>query len=541
MDPTVAIACIDEEVSKHRLLVSDLCAQRNSVMPIFRLPNEILASIFTHGARNYHEGNDPISFRVPHWVNVSYVCRHWRDVALSCPTLWTFHFTMSLRWTEELLARSKQASLKIRIKHNSLKSRSWWSDLLEKVLNHAERIQELHLLDIPTTLFPTRLPYAPRLQILDIDIWVRDHSEWTSTINYGDIPSLHTLKLTNFPPPWHLFNLSRVTTLVLCCVPASFRQNLVEFLATLSRMQALTVLHLRDALRSVLSSGASSVSPKVGLPYLARLFVLAPFSTVVALLSCINISLKTQVKLKMISEDGISIDDYAQLPSLFAQIFSQSEDLLSLGPTFRSLIVYPSLYQSTFAVYASELSDCNPLLPNPYPPQECDPPLMIDVETNQSIHQGNRDHIVSDICCAIPSAHVQTLQVINPPLSPDFWRKTLGHLRGLRYVKLSDGCVPDLVSLFTVLETPNWHVANNHDLTRDREIVPALEELELYRIRFRDEDSWSQELLLDAYKAHHFRIVLTDCTYGEDEWGFPDDYSDFDSPLTPFAVMADDI
>ena len=112
-------------------------------MLIFRLPDEILASIFTHGARDYHEGNGHASFCVLDWVSVSYVCRHWRDAALDCPILWTYHFTMSLRWTEELMARSKQASLKIRIEYSSLGSRSWWSDLVEKVLNHAERIQDL--------------------------------------------------------------------------------------------------------------------------------------------------------------------------------------------------------------------------------------------------------------------------------------------------------------------------------------------------------------------------------------------------------------
>ncbi|KAF8557608.1 hypothetical protein OG21DRAFT_1505103 [Imleria badia] len=47
----------------------------------------------------------------------SSVCRYWRGVALDCPTLWAYHFVVSLRWTEELLARSQQTSLKIRIQH----------------------------------------------------------------------------------------------------------------------------------------------------------------------------------------------------------------------------------------------------------------------------------------------------------------------------------------------------------------------------------------------------------------------------------------
>ena len=174
---------------------------------------------------------------------------------------------------------------------------------------------------IPVTLFPAWLSlYAPRLQILDIS--AMDHSEWTSATNYWDIPSLHTLKLTNCPLPWHSLDLSKVTTLVLFCVPASFRQNLVEFLATLGRMQALTVLYLGNALRYILSSGTFSVSPEVALPCLARLSVVASPSTVIALLSCISIPVETQVRLKILV-DATSVDDFAELSLVLAQRFNQ--------------------------------------------------------------------------------------------------------------------------------------------------------------------------------------------------------------------------
>ena len=51
---------------------------------------------------------------------------------------------------------------------------SWWSLLVEKVLNHADRIQEL-CLSIRGDLLPTQVSLnAPRLQILDIRLeWVK--------------------------------------------------------------------------------------------------------------------------------------------------------------------------------------------------------------------------------------------------------------------------------------------------------------------------------------------------------------------------------
>ena len=62
----------------------------------------------------------------------------------------------------------------------------------------------------------------------------------------------------------------------------------------------------------------------------------------------------------------------------------------------------------------------------------------------------NMDHIICDVCCCIPLIHVQTFHVVNPPFSPDFWRKILGHLHGLRRLRPSDGYMPDLISPLTL-------------------------------------------------------------------------------------------
>ncbi|KAF8437306.1 hypothetical protein L210DRAFT_2365089 [Boletus edulis BED1] len=114
--PDMAVAAqarrVDEEIAKQIRLLCDLQTQRNSFLPISRLPIETLAAIFIYSARDYHHSGHPTR-TAPDWVNVSYVCRHWRNVALNCATLWSYLFVVSPRWTEELLARSKQASLKL--------------------------------------------------------------------------------------------------------------------------------------------------------------------------------------------------------------------------------------------------------------------------------------------------------------------------------------------------------------------------------------------------------------------------------------------
>jgi len=53
--------------------------------PVRRLPPELLGEIFRYCLpQNYHEKGAHKAVMLP-----SHVCKHWRDVALSTPTLWT--------------------------------------------------------------------------------------------------------------------------------------------------------------------------------------------------------------------------------------------------------------------------------------------------------------------------------------------------------------------------------------------------------------------------------------------------------------------
>ena len=109
------ILCDDVGVHQQRVLLSNLCAERDLLSPVFRVPPETLEIIFIHGACNYYnsDGGGHFTPHIPTWVNVSYVCSHWCNITLNCLTLWTCHFTTSLHWTEELLLRLKDASLKV--------------------------------------------------------------------------------------------------------------------------------------------------------------------------------------------------------------------------------------------------------------------------------------------------------------------------------------------------------------------------------------------------------------------------------------------
>jgi len=452
------------------------------------LPIEILETIFIHCAfHHYHKAQNPTR-RVPSWVNVSYVSRHWRNVALNCPTLWTHLFLTSPRWTDELLARSKQAPLKLHVNLHDPKTCFGYEPCFEQVTNHRERIQEL-LLDIWASESSyhflrkfSLVPCAPRLQNLEISV-VADSPSWEgpSVLFDGDTPVLRTLELRYCPLRWYSFKLGGLTTLYLHCVPDQVQQNAAEFLSTLSSMQDLTHLHLNHSLASstgFVSSTTFQTFHKINLPRLSRLLIAAPYSTVVALLSCVNVPLKAQVRLQCCFEYNSDLSLYHALLCLsLTRWFNAHDDRAGSSLTIRSLVI-ERVEGSVGLTCSTSDRDCRSYL---YKPEaEWDHiPLRIIADHRYSMTKSDQGHFISDICCSIPWNNVQTVHAIHSSYSPTFWRKTLGHLQDLRYLKLSLGNMPDLASVLSVTGPKGGYA----DRGPDGVLAPVLEELELYDVQ----------------------------------------------------------
>ncbi|KIM75160.1 hypothetical protein PILCRDRAFT_79293, partial [Piloderma croceum F 1598] len=85
----------NSSISRLDLQINDLLNRRRALCnyrqmlvtllsPIRRLPHELLGEIFRYCLpRNYHKKGAHKAVMLP-----SHVCKHWRDVALSTPTLW---------------------------------------------------------------------------------------------------------------------------------------------------------------------------------------------------------------------------------------------------------------------------------------------------------------------------------------------------------------------------------------------------------------------------------------------------------------------
>ncbi|KAJ7180775.1 hypothetical protein C8R46DRAFT_1028211 [Mycena filopes] len=89
----------------------ELRMQQNELVPIARLPPEILADIFVRCV--------PTSIRKLQnnltWLNVTRVSTRWRNVALACPEFWGTIIFSRPKLTTIMLQRSKQASLAVRV------------------------------------------------------------------------------------------------------------------------------------------------------------------------------------------------------------------------------------------------------------------------------------------------------------------------------------------------------------------------------------------------------------------------------------------
>ncbi|KAF8420288.1 hypothetical protein L210DRAFT_3562991, partial [Boletus edulis BED1] len=356
------------------------------------------------------------------------------------------------------------------------------------VMKHVERIQEL-CLRLPDELVLSKLSSrAPRLQDLDITVEYPGSSvEWSPLLFDGDTLALRTLRLECCPVPLHSFRLSALTVLHLVAVPVQFQQNMEEFLAALSHMQDLKHLYLCYALPSAtgfLSSPVFKTFEKIDLTHLSRLWIAAPLSTAVTLLSCINIPLKTQVKLECNFELNSSLDYYALLRSLLAQRYN---DQAQSDPTILSLIVHFLGRDGVSLTFSQRQRDTTPMT---YGPWDRDILLYIELD-----HLTIDKDIIHDICSSMPLSNVETLSVQQPTFSPVFWKRLLRQLQDVRYITLSRGYIPDLSVLtdHTTHDSEGEDVQNHGGLAsgdrgQSHVLAPKLEELELKYITFLPHD-----------------------------------------------------
>ncbi|KAI0056729.1 hypothetical protein BV25DRAFT_1831937 [Artomyces pyxidatus] len=163
--PGITPQTAEDETDAIKRVLADASAWRNSlVAPIMRLPPEIMSMIFEEYSsselspfRTWTTHAEYVRFRdYPKlifgrqqlgWINVTHVCRRWREIALSTGTLWSVidNSTIPRPFLDEILRRSLRSPLHFKIYTHCLKG-----NLLEDLENLigadiGPRVQKLEL------------------------------------------------------------------------------------------------------------------------------------------------------------------------------------------------------------------------------------------------------------------------------------------------------------------------------------------------------------------------------------------------------------
>lgn len=333
-------------VLRHGKSSSSFDASPTTPHPITFLPVEILSEImcymplfYGHDAPSIHPldsdldpsrrftRNGPI--RTPHWVAVSHVCHHWREVALKCKALWTCIPLVSPAWAQRALALSNPHPITIRIdsRDNSIDKGYVSADALFLALAHMSRIRKIRIRSPWGTKYGDRIlsfvygalcSGAPVLEELDLgsDVPFMVHSgpEWSTMASV--IAKLRVLHLEQcfLPADGFLFH-SGLTHLRLSGTRIMW-PTLETLLSTLALMPQLQILELYGILPSVPSSSSPPDPPSLDLPLLKELHLGGATQSILAVLQSFILSGNVQV--------------FVTLPNLVAESGSPSQWMKTL-------------------------------------------------------------------------------------------------------------------------------------------------------------------------------------------------------------------
>ena len=202
---------------------------KNVLAPINRIPPDIL---FTIPA--YLEDSD----RDIGLIKLTHVCRGWREMITSCPSLWTRLDCTSVKKTKLYIERSKSSPLEI-----CLQSPCYREQAFALAVKQIGRLGTLSISGSPTEALPFLVKHfsrpVPLLNTLNITLTHHQAPIPPSKLFDGDLSSLRKLSLTGvtMPLPWR--GLSNLTTFSLCHVPVDmiFLTQLLDFFGSVPRLR----------------------------------------------------------------------------------------------------------------------------------------------------------------------------------------------------------------------------------------------------------------------------------------------------------------
>ncbi|CCL98407.1 uncharacterized protein FIBRA_00404 [Fibroporia radiculosa] len=466
---------IEDEIIKLGKSILELKSELNTLSPVAVLPPEILAKVFIHHAsdRSFSTPNCPAS---RHWITPTHVCKYWREVALSCPALWS-SLVVSWRqeWMDEVLRRSRQAPLAITVNLNNgrflMKHRVLASILKEKhrfrsVCVTADqatldmfvkemdgpapllqslslsRIYGIGMLSAPSTSLPPvllREGQAPRLQRLEI-------SKYLFQLHDINAPSIRHLKIT------HSMEMQRPSLSVV-----------VGCLERLPLLESLTLDYVIDPLPEL--DGLQLPTMSIRLPHLLSITISASVLDSANFLN--HLSLPSLSSLTLTCPAGKGGRDLANC-------------LASKTPAMGELrMLRVHRYQP--GCTHLELFDVEIPLPPPFPSHPI-PKVNISISDMYSPKP-----VLTEMLKGLPLPDIRAMHVSGMWFqSPLEWVNTFGSLKGVNFLHVSDECGSEVFVKALAHRDEDIQIKNREDPRRFPYFMPQLNTIVLDDVRFRD-------------------------------------------------------
>jgi len=247
---------IDDEITVSERVVQQLKSRRNSIVPVSRLPPEILVEIFSLLPFPVDD-----SKCVPYleWICVTHVCRRWREIALHSLCLWKhINFTkLTLDGFTQILARAKMSPLHVEAKITP-RSKARFNALRRQLEAHISHTCHLSISGKFQTVLERLVSPAPALVSLSL---TRPSHPFSSSqleciiipdsLFNGTAPKLTRLELLGCSIGWKSPLLKGLQTLKIRTPSAHVMPTLEDWLATLNEMRQLKTLILHDATPAV--------------------------------------------------------------------------------------------------------------------------------------------------------------------------------------------------------------------------------------------------------------------------------------------------
>ncbi|KAG2135852.1 hypothetical protein DEU56DRAFT_981032 [Suillus clintonianus] len=465
---------------------SPLANDTSISVPIPRLPSEILAMVFEH----YEEEkrfDGSASDGVPACLKVTHVCRHWREIALGCPALWTFICSFSPRWLGIMLERSMNAPLIV-----TFKSPVPLQKCLEPILSHLSRIKVLQIPLLESDFEPIiRLlssQPAPLLEIFEFTKpWAYNDPTKrliSNAIFQGHAPRLRSVHLAGgLDLSWTAHIFSGLRTLYIRAIGANPDHTIPQLLSALRRMPTLEHLTLE------------------------WLFIISE-DTETKLLDKVPLNC-----LKSITLGSLSIRDAA---SFFAQLaipvdakialqLSRFEGLQDFSDLFSAMNMHPDgsgpVFRSLRAIYISCLSLCvqfstSTATHHAEPWNTRDDDIRLSILFTCDVPGAEVEpSIIFDLCRFVTQDRIQKLS-LSGFKSPgrDFWRAGSACLPELEVIHVRNIAVGGLIGALEIIEGKQIS-----DI-----LYPSLRVLELEAVAFTDFD------IGELYKLHELHETFRD-------------------------------